>query len=109
MSVFSDVVRRFRRMAPSLLGACAVAYFAYHALQGDRGLVTWLKLSDEVDEARAALAVSLAEQQRLDRRVRLLRPDGLDPDMLDERVRAVLNLAGEDEVVIFYPTADGGF
>lgn len=109
MSVPWDVVRRFRRMAPSLLGACAVAYFAYHAIQGDRGLLTWLKLTEQIDKGRAALAVSLAEQQRLERRVMLLRPDGLDPDMLDERARAVLNFAREDEVVIFYPATDGGF
>jgi cell division protein FtsB len=32
--------------------------------------------------------------------VGLLRPDHLDPDLLDERARAVLNLAAPDEIVI---------
>ena len=32
----------------------------------------------------------------------LLRAEGLDPDMLEERARALINLGREDEVVIFY-------
>ena len=38
----------------------------------------------------------------------MLRPDGLDRDMLDERARAVLNLAHPDDLVVFTPpeTAD---
>jgi cell division protein FtsB len=32
-----------------------------------------------------------AERVELERKVSLLRPDNLDPDMLDERARAMLN------------------
>ncbi len=41
------------------------------------------------------------EQEILERRVQLLRPDSLDPDMLEERARKVLNFAKKDEVVIY--------
>ena len=37
----------------------------------------------------------------LERRVNLLRPEHLDRDMLDERVRSQLNLAAPNEIVIF--------
>jgi cell division protein FtsB len=42
-----------------------------------------------------------AERSTLERRVDLLRADHLDRDMLDERARVQLNLAGPNDTVIF--------
>lgn len=39
-------------------------------------------------------------RQRLERDVALLRPESLDPDMLDERARAILNLAHPDDLIM---------
>ena len=39
-------------------------------------------------------------RERLERDVSLLRPESLDPDMLDERARAILNLAHKDDLVM---------
>jgi hypothetical protein len=39
-------------------------------------------------------------KQRLERDVSLLRPESLDPDMLDERARAILNLAHSDDLIM---------
>ena len=36
----------------------------------------------------------------MEEKIRLLSPSSLDLDMLDERARAVLNMAKEDEFVI---------
>jgi len=44
--------------------------------------------------------VNQAELSRLERRVALLRGDGLSRDMLEERARDVLGLVHKDEVVI---------
>jgi cell division protein FtsB len=41
-----------------------------------------------------------AEQQALSLKVSDLKPNHLDPDLLDERVRASLNLAAPNEIVI---------
>jgi cell division protein FtsB len=41
-----------------------------------------------------------AQRAELERKVKLLRPDSLDPDMLEERAREVLNYTREDEVVV---------
>jgi len=101
MVSLGDMRRRARHLAPPLLAAAVVGYFGYHAIQGERGLLTWLKLGQRIEERSAALAVSQAEENRLGHRVALLRPDGLDLDMLDERARVVLNLADPDDVVMF--------
>jgi cell division protein FtsB len=39
----------------------------------------------------------------LERRASLLRPDHLDPDMLEERARTILNFARPDEIVVIAP------
>lgn len=101
MAVLEELRQRGRSLAGPLVVACVVGYFGYHAIQGERGLLTWLTLSQRIEEVRATLAVSRAEERRLAHRVSLLRPDNLDPDLLDERARAVLNLARPDELVVF--------
>ena len=96
-----DILKRWRgRIVPA---SCALlmVYFGYHAIQGDRGLLSWVKLSDDLAEAHIAFEATADERAGLERKVALLRPDGLDPDMLDERARYMLNLARADEVVIY--------
>src|ERR1700761_2168613 len=99
-----DAIRlRARVIIGPILGITLVVYFAYHLVQGDRGLFAWLRLTQEIDEARSTLATVEAQRQPLEHRVSLLR-DKVDPDLLDESVRSNLNLVGADEVVIFAKT-----
>ncbi len=69
-------------------------------MQGDRGLIAWLRLTQQINEAHMTLAQVQAERDPLAHRVSLMR-DRLDPDLLDETARGSLNLVGSDEVVIF--------
>ncbi len=101
MVAFLDEIRqRARHTAGPLLIACVVAYFGYHAIQGRRGVITWLQLGQQIEQTRTALVHSRAEERRLAHRVALVRSESLDPDLLDERARAVLNLAHPDDLVI---------
>ncbi len=99
------VIAEFRARAGSVvlpvIGFCVVGYFAYHAVQGDRGLIAWRQFTLRVNEARADLAESSMERRILERRVGLLSPRSLDRDMLDERARFMLNYGYADEVIIF--------
>ena len=40
------------------------------------------------------------ERRALDRRVSLMRPESLDPDMIEERARRTLNVARAGDIVI---------
>ena len=95
------ISNRVRPLTGPLMVACILAYFGFHAIQGERGILTWLQLSHRIERTQQALAASRAEESRLEMRVALLRRDNLDPDMLDERARIVLNLARPGELVIF--------
>ncbi len=78
-------------------------YFLYHAIQGDRGFLAWLSLNKDLEQAKLAAVEVEAQRERLERRVGRLQPEHLDPDLLDERARALLNLGRHDEVGIVRP------
>jgi cell division protein FtsB len=101
MAVWHEIKKRARDVVGPVLGFCIVGYFAYHSVEGDRGLTAFVRLSERLAEAQAQFAELRAERQAIERRVRLLRTDNLDPDMLDERARQILNYSRPDEVVIF--------
>ena len=84
-----------------MLGACLAGYFVYHAVQGDRGIVAWMQLNQQIRVAQAELAKSDAEREGMEQRVALLSNTSLDLDMLEERARVMLNFAHPDDLVIF--------
>jgi len=100
MTIVREIKARGRYILMPVVGATVLFYFAYHAIQGERGLLTLWQLNQQVSAADAELAVLEAEHDALAHRVSLLRPESLDQDMLDERARRVLGLVGRDELVI---------
>ena len=105
MAILKELKRRAPGILPTLIGALTLTYFAYHAVEGDRGLRSWLKVRQEIAAARATEGKLAEERAVLEHRVSLLRPESLDRDMLEERARAVLNLAHPDERVILLTPA----
>ncbi len=97
-------MRALRRRAGFIIGPvigiALTGYFAYHLVEGDRGLKAWFRLNREVRTATVNLEAVRAQRAALDLRVSNLRPDHVDPDLLDERIRATLNLVSPDDVVI---------
>jgi len=102
--MFMDVGRFIRRQIQDLLGPLVgltlTGYFAYHLIEGDRGLLAWVRLNQEIRQAKEEAASVHAEREADEHRVSLLRPQHIDPDLLDERARAALNLAAPGEIVI---------
>lgn len=100
MILLHEIRKRARHVAGPVLAISVFGYFAYHSVQGDRGLIAWLQLGQQVEIAQATLEKVSRDRSALEHRARLLRPDNLDPDMLDERARQVLSLTHPDELVI---------
>jgi len=100
MLVVNAIRQRSRVIIGPVLGISLVAYFAYHLVQGDRGLLAWMRLSQEIRKAQTTLAQVEAEEAPLARHTQLMRAK-IDPDLLDEEARETLNLNGPDEIVIF--------
>ena len=88
MALVKEIRIRGRQVVPLVLAVCTLAYLAYHALHGDRGFLAWLILKQDLSETEM-LRDDLARQRfELEHRVSLLRPESLDPDMLEERAHA---------------------
>ena len=93
---------RLRLAIGPLLGLGLTAYFVFHAVEGDRGVLAYLHLQEDVDKISAE-SVRIARKRRdLERDVAALKAPHIDRDLLEERVREVLGYAHEDEVIIFH-------
>ena len=103
MPVLQEIRARARQVAPQVLLACLAAYFGYHALQGDRGVLAWLRLEQELAQVQALDAELAAEEARLTQHIALMRPDHLDPDMLEEQARLMLNYGRADDYLVILP------
>lgn len=106
MALRKDIRAYARQVVGPTLAVSVFAYFAYHAVEGDRGLLAWIQLEQEVEAAQAELTKVARMRETLAHQAELLRSEALDPDMLDERARAVLGLVRRDEIIIVAPPAD---
>jgi cell division protein FtsB len=95
-----DAAKRVQQIFGPLIAVTLVIYFVYHLIQGERGVLSWMRLNQRITVAEKRLDEVQMEQNALEQRVHLLRPDSLDPDMLEERARVVLNFARKDEIII---------
>lgn len=90
----------FRKACLPLACLALLGYFGYHLLAGDNGLESQARLQAQVNALEGELKGLKSIRSRLDRDVALMRADRLDPDMLDERARAVLNFSHPNDIVI---------
>ena len=103
MIVLREMRRRAKALVGPMLGIAVTGYFAYHLVEGDRGLRAWVRLTQELRTATENLSAISAERTELDHRVSHMRSDHVDPDLLDAQVRKTLDLAKPDEIVIMRP------
>ena len=95
--------RKQSKLKPLFIPAACLmilGYFAFHALEGDFGLFALQKLKKREAALNADLLRLGAEKERLEKRVALMRPESLDPDMIDEKARESLNMAHKDDRII---------
>lgn len=104
MALPKEIRKHVRQVIGPALAVTLFAYFAYHAVEGDRGLLAWVKLSQEIDTTQAQLTKITGIRERLEHETSLLRSEALDPDMLDERARAQLGVIRRDEMIVVMPS-----
>ncbi len=83
-----------------VMAALLIGYFGINAFSGNHGL----KAKQDIDQQVAALSNELTrlqhERRQWERRIALLKSDQLDPDMLDERARALLDYAHPNDLTL---------
>lgn len=84
---------------PMLIGF-VLFYLCFHVFHGERGLVAlWREQGEQVLLERE-LANVVDARIALERRVSGLRTHSLDRDLLDEQLRRMLGMRGENELVV---------
>src|SRR5689334_22293697 len=73
------------------VAALIIGYFGLSAYTGAHGLKAKQDLTQQQASLTREIERTRAERLELEHKVSLLRADNLDPDMLDERARAMLN------------------
>jgi cell division protein FtsB len=100
MIVMREMRRRAKVLVPPVFGLALTGYFAYHLVEGDRGLRAWIQVSQELRLAKENLSIVAADRAALEHRVFHMRPDKVDPDLLDTQVRRTLDVVAPGEIVI---------
>ena len=98
---FGRAVKRQAKaaVAPSVF-LLLTAYFVWSATQGEHGLRAYAVRQGDLRNALAEKARSEGDVATWERRVAALRNNRLDRDALDERARAILNLAEPTDIVV---------
>jgi len=98
-------IRIGRAMWPVIL-LLFLSYILYSGFQGDRGLISYLRLENQKENLLVELAEVTDQRQSLERRLSLMGSGGaqIDRDLLDERARTLLGMAHADDLVILRDT-----
>jgi cell division protein FtsB len=83
-----------------LLAAAMIGYFGINAYKGDHGLRAREQMDKQITTLTGELAQATAERDMLQRRIKLLSSDSVDPDMLGERVRDLLDYADPHDLIL---------
>ena len=96
----AHVKRTMMVIALYALSASAVGYFVHHAHNGERGLKIKQELLVQIRELEAELSELKNTKKNWGAKLSMLQDEGVDKDLLDERVRATLGRVHKSDVVI---------
>jgi cell division protein FtsB len=106
MAFGRELKRRAKAVAAPLVFLSIVAYFGWNVVQGDHGLRAYARRQALLVQAQADQVKAQADRDAWDLRVSGLRSRHIDADALNERARAMLNLADPTDVIVQYGPSD---
>ena len=101
MRVNAELKARLRAILGPVCGISLIAYLSYHTVQGDRGLIAYWQVTKQIYAAETHRKELGSRRATLEHRVKLLHPNSLDRDILEERARYILGYSYPDEYVFF--------
>ncbi|WP_164156300.1 FtsB family cell division protein [Sandarakinorhabdus rubra] len=103
MAVRLTLQQMLARAALPALCMTVGGYFAFHAATGPTGYLAWRDYTAQRAKLEVAVRDAREQQVALQRRLVLLDPRHVDPDLADELVRRNLDLVKPDEVIVPLP------
>lgn len=93
--------RNTGRLIVPAIALVVLSYFGFHAYNGDYGINAKQRLKLRIEVLETELASLNNRRGELEERLRLVKDGSMEEDMLDEQARRALNVARENEIVIF--------
>ena len=90
----------FTALGLYVLAALLIGYFGVNAYTGDHGLRAREELDRQIGSLTSQLAEATAEREFWERRVKLLKSESIDPDVLDERARDLLDYVDPRDLIL---------
>ena len=92
--------RRVFDLIVCLGSLCLIGYLVWHAVHGQRSFSQAGRIAAQIETLTAERDRLRGERIRLDRRVALLRPESIDPDLLEELARTRLGFVRANDIII---------
>jgi cell division protein FtsB len=100
---FQAMVKRKFDLIVMIVCMSLLGYFGWHSYYGPRSFDHRDALATRAADLDAKLEIIRSERQGLERKVSLMRPQSIDPDMLDELARTTLDYGKSGELIIKLP------
>ncbi|QQG35366.1 MAG: septum formation initiator family protein [Micavibrio aeruginosavorus] len=84
----------------AIIGICLSFYFTYHMISGERSYFRLMALERSVERLDQQYESLHKERAALENKVAMMRPGSIDPDLLEERARAMLGYQHPDELIV---------
>ncbi|MBH9972830.1 MULTISPECIES: FtsB family cell division protein [Commensalibacter] len=104
MHIIHAIKRFVKATIPPLFFLLLTAYFVKNTFDGDHGLKSYHIQQEQMIRAQQSQQDAISEQAAWERRVKGLKENALDADLLDERTRVMLSYSNQEEIVIPYRT-----
>jgi cell division protein FtsB len=80
-----------------------LSFFHWHGTKGPRSLENHARQVAELEIHKAGLAKVRVKREAIEARVKLMRPESVDPDMASELVRKILGYEINNSIVVNLP------
>jgi cell division protein FtsB len=90
----------FTALGLYVLAALLIGYFGVNAYTGDHGLRARQDIDRDIGSLTTELTQATTEREMWESRIKLLKSGSVDPDMLDERARALLDYGDPRELIL---------
>ena len=100
MDILWEIQNKLKNSGAWLVLVLITIYFSVYAINGERGLLKYFYLKQEISDAKKVAAEYSRQKLALNEKVKHLSNSSLDLDLLEERARIVLNLADSEEFIL---------
>ena len=98
--MLSSIRKNLTSVFSNVIWLCLIGYFVFHVISGARGVISWIKLSKQVESLEKKAQGLKEENAFLENKIRFFRNDNLDLDLLEEQSRNILGFANEDDIIV---------